>query len=72
MKTKCEAAFVASLAKRSRFISDLGEPANLKRRGPILRVGLPLMAAGGLTSTDFEDPRKTKCGEMFDLLSTKK
>lgn len=47
--------FSASFAKKTRFISYSGEPENFESGGPIFRIGFPLKAAGGLTSTDFKN-----------------
>ena len=64
--------FCASSAKRTRFISYLGEPENFESGDPIFRIGFPLKAAGGLTSTDFKNRRKLNNGKMFDPLTVKK
>ena len=64
--------FYASSAKKTMFISFLGEPENFENGGPIFRIGFPLKAAGGLTSTDFKNRRRLNNGEMFDPPTVKK
>ena len=64
--------FLLLFAKRTKFISHLGKPENFENGGPIFRIGFPLKAAGGLTSTDFKNRRRLNNGKMFDPLTVKK
>ena len=60
------------ICKKTRFISYLGEPENFESGGPIFRIGFPLKASGGLTSTDFKNRTRLNNGKMFDPLTVKK